>query len=444
MAVDKLVDSNQLDADLTSVANAIRAKGGTSDPLAFPVGFVSAVNSIPTGGGAPVEGKDVNFIDYDGTIVASYTADEFAALAALPENPTHDGLTAQGWNWTLADAKAYVENHGKLFIGQMYITDDGKTRIYIHLERGRLAPYLGFTINGSAVVDWGDGSEPESITESSAGVVTAQHEYPDSGDYVIAIAVTGNMTLIGDSSGTRLLSMKSTGADNSMIYRSAIRKIEIGSNVSIGAYAFSCCGIVSITIPKTIIPLPNNQTSWGYYAFIGCYSLVSLTIPDTNTSIASSSLQRCYALALISIPNSVTRILDYAIQDCVNLRSLTIPDSVTSIGNYYVFSGCKFLSSLTISNSLTTITNGALNGDTSLVSLTIPNSVTSIMSTAFNNCYGLAEVHFLSDTPPAVSASNAFANLPTDCKIYVPTGSLSAYTSATNYPDPSTYTYIEE
>lgn len=51
MAVDKLVDSTQLDADLTSVANAIRAKGGTSAQLAFPVGFVSAVEAIETGGG---------------------------------------------------------------------------------------------------------------------------------------------------------------------------------------------------------------------------------------------------------------------------------------------------------------------------------------------------------------------------------------------------------
>jgi hypothetical protein len=51
MAVDKLVDSTQLDADLTSVANAIRTKGGTSAQLAFPAGFVSAVEAIPTGGG---------------------------------------------------------------------------------------------------------------------------------------------------------------------------------------------------------------------------------------------------------------------------------------------------------------------------------------------------------------------------------------------------------
>lgn len=49
MAVDKLVDSTQLDADLTSVANAIRTKGGTSSQMAFPAGFVSAVQAIPTG-----------------------------------------------------------------------------------------------------------------------------------------------------------------------------------------------------------------------------------------------------------------------------------------------------------------------------------------------------------------------------------------------------------
>lgn len=50
MAVDKLVDSTQLNADLTSVANAIRTKGGTSADLAFPSGFVSAVQAIPAGG----------------------------------------------------------------------------------------------------------------------------------------------------------------------------------------------------------------------------------------------------------------------------------------------------------------------------------------------------------------------------------------------------------
>lgn len=50
MSVDKLVDSTQLDTDLTSVANAIRTKGGTSAQLAFPADFVSAIAAIPRGG----------------------------------------------------------------------------------------------------------------------------------------------------------------------------------------------------------------------------------------------------------------------------------------------------------------------------------------------------------------------------------------------------------
>ena len=49
MAFDKLVDSTQLNADLTTVANTIRSKGGTSAQLAFPDGMVEAIEDIPKG-----------------------------------------------------------------------------------------------------------------------------------------------------------------------------------------------------------------------------------------------------------------------------------------------------------------------------------------------------------------------------------------------------------
>lgn len=74
MAVDKLVDSNQLDANLTSVANAIRAKGGTSAQMAFPTGFVSAVQAIPTGT-TPTGTKQIS-ITQNGT-----TTEDVAAYA---------------------------------------------------------------------------------------------------------------------------------------------------------------------------------------------------------------------------------------------------------------------------------------------------------------------------------------------------------------------------
>lgn len=72
MAVDKLVDSTQLDSDLTSVANAIRAKGGTSASLEFPVDFVNAIDAIETGGGGGIVIEDT--LDSHGGVIRTITA----------------------------------------------------------------------------------------------------------------------------------------------------------------------------------------------------------------------------------------------------------------------------------------------------------------------------------------------------------------------------------
>lgn len=95
MAVDKLVDSTQLDTDLTSVANAIRTKGGTSAQLAFPAGFVSAVEAIPTGGGGGIfpsemftviPASDTNTI----TVQSALTRVDSVILFILGDNTSYD------------------------------------------------------------------------------------------------------------------------------------------------------------------------------------------------------------------------------------------------------------------------------------------------------------------------------------------------------------------
>ena len=147
--------TNNLNNFLTDVADAIRTKKGTQATIAA-ADFDTEIENLPSGSRTEAPDNDVNFYDYDGFRIYSYTAQEFLALESMPANPTHEGLTAQGWNWSLADAKTYVTDYGMLEIGQTYITDDGKTRIYISLDEGRLSPYLGFAINGTATVDWGD------------------------------------------------------------------------------------------------------------------------------------------------------------------------------------------------------------------------------------------------------------------------------------------------
>ena len=49
MATYKVVDAEQLNADMSSVADSIRTKGGTTDALAWPDGYKTAIDSIPSG-----------------------------------------------------------------------------------------------------------------------------------------------------------------------------------------------------------------------------------------------------------------------------------------------------------------------------------------------------------------------------------------------------------
>lgn len=51
MALDKAVDSAALDAGMTAVADAIRAKAGTTEAMVWPDGFKTTIEAISGGGG---------------------------------------------------------------------------------------------------------------------------------------------------------------------------------------------------------------------------------------------------------------------------------------------------------------------------------------------------------------------------------------------------------
>lgn len=390
---------------------------------------------------AAVEPSDVNFIDYDGTIVYAYTAAEFAELTEMPANPTHDGWTSQGWNWTLADAKAYVASYGFLDIGQMYIPTDGKTHIHFTLDAGHLKPYLMLALDGTAVIDWGDGSAAETLTGSNISTYQKfPHLYAQAGAHEITVdLVDGSaMAITGGSNaadGSDLLGddVETTAAAN--FYRKSITAIEFGK----GEIYFrnnalqKCTGLKTVTLPSQI-----TVTQLGF--FQECYDLRFICLPSSVTYAGYFKL--CVSLERISYPKSVTgNIPGYCFQDCRRLESVSIPPSVPSTANY-PFSNCAGLRRIAIPEGFTALGNATFNGCASLQYLTLPASLQTIATNAIAGCYDLQSITFKSATPPTVAASSAFDSLPTDCVIRVPAGSLSAYTSATNYPDPNTYTYV--
>ena len=426
-----------------AIADAIVAKGGTVNANDKLSDFPLDIATIPSGGGGGGSSSNaVNFYDYDGTIVNSYTATEFANLSAMPANPSHEGLTAQGWNWSLADAKTYVATYGKLNIGQIYVTSDGKTRLYISLPEGRTSPVLQLYLNENSEldIDWGDGSTHSTFTSTTADYKSERHEYSVVGDYVIAITVV-NGGFVLQSSATSLSSILWNGNNSpsspDRAYNNAIKKVEIGDSVTgIGSNAFRyCSSLSSVTIPNGVIGIGDG-------AFQNCLALSSIIIPYSVTSIGSNAFNYCSTLSSIIIPYSVTSIGSNAFQTCLALSSVTIPNGVIGISSY-AFSNGYALSSITIPDSVTNIGGSAFQNCSSLSSITIPDRVTIIGGSAFANCSYMSYIKFESTTPPTVPSSNAWTNVSTSTKILVPTGTLETYKAAANYPNPSTYTYEE-
>ncbi len=420
--------------DLTKVAAAIREKGGTTAPLVYPDGFVTAIQAIQTGGGTtPGAPGDITFYDYDGTIVTSWTLEELATKTALPDYPSHEGLICQGWNWSLADLKT---TNRKMNVGAMYITDDGKTRIYIRLEKGRTSPMLGVCPNGTVTVDWGDGTTPDTLTgtDTTSPEWTPNHAYAAPGEYVIKLTVDGTMGFYGDSfsiDGSAILLYSSDSDSRNYIYQNSVKKIEIGNGItSIGSYVFGhCSSLASITIPDSVTSIEER-------AFTYCYSLASITTPNSVTAIGTSAFYQCYSLASITIPNSVRSIGSFAFNNCSSLASITIPNSVTSIRSA-AFNNCSSLESITISDAVTSINTQMFYVCSSLASITIPNSVRSINKQAFEDCYGVAFYDFTAcTTVPTLANINAFAGISADCQIRVPASLVDTWKAATNW---STY-----
>ena len=382
----KVVDNGSLVAQ-TAMSTEITANDTYDTTL-----YNSVTVNVPQGGGSSASTKDVNFYDYDGTIVYSYTQAEFANLESMPDNPTHEGLTAQGWNWSLSDAKTYVASYKRLNIGQMYITDDGKTRLHITLTEGRTSPILTLYLyaNTEVDIDWGDGTAHETLTATSGAYVSSErHNYASSGDYVIEIAVVSGSAVIQRQSTSGLGILNNGDSSNSspnMVYLDSIRTVNIGTGITyIGNYAFYYCySLMSITIPSSV-------TSIGNYTFQYCVSLSSITIPSNITGAGSAVFNACSSLVSIAIPNSLSTIRGDTFWGCMMLQSITIPQSVATISDY-AFKDCYSLKSVTIPSGVRNIGSIVFNACSSLVSVTISSGVSSIGRSTFSGCYSLATI----------------------------------------------------
>lgn len=294
------------DTELTSVANAIRTKGGTSANLSFPTEFVSAINDIPTGS----EPTGTKYIYTDETDIT-------------------EAFDVGGYKYCSID---YAP------------VKDGHTRYWIDIPSNSLtfrapieSPSLFYAYTG--MINWGDGSPLVEFNTNNFNSIR-DHTYASAGRYCFEVwVVSGDEGYVHFTSGTTT-------------YRDKMRAIEL------------------------YVPNATSQ-------------IFQFTNYTTVEKIAFTS--------------NATKVTVY---NCTSLKEVSIPNTTTEIGSFY--------------------------GNSALEHLVVPASVTKV--TSFKNNSSMKEYHFKSTTPPSTSnLTNIFDGNPSDFKIYVPTASVSAYQSATEW-----------
>lgn len=344
--------------NIAAAYSACESKGAELPQLQNSNNLATTIESISSGGSAPVERKNINFYDYDGTLLYSYTESEAEELSELPSLPVHDGLIAVGWTHTLLQIKQASQDTN---VGCYYITSDGKTHIHIELKKSGTFEFgLIQSAANAAVIDWGDGSPTETLSISDGAKnnrtrYKASHIYSPSSypaEYDISIsAVSGQWYGFGTNgqSGYGI-----THGDAS--FGNCIKRIHLSEDANLKAGCFYCAGGMEvITCSES-----QSQIFGLQYSFSNCYSLRYIIAYAAD----SGSFNNCRSLRTITFRPDFSpthTIYEDAFCYCLSLKEIVIPQGVTTIGRN-AFGNCESAERIVIPSSVVTIEYSAFYG----------------------------------------------------------------------------------
>ena len=186
--------------------------------------------------------------------------------------------------------------------------------------------------------------------------------------------------------------------------------------------AFSSCPIGALHVPSTLVSISPENNAYGEGAFHNCSRLQSITVDEANPIYDSRG--NCNAL----IETATNTLL----KGCKNTVT---PDDIAIIG-HNAFLSINELNTITIPNSVERLETSAFAGCNSLTTITLPSNISYIGVGALN-CCGLTSIVSKSPTPPTAYNSlweygydNSFMGVNRDIPIYIPIGTIDAYSNA--------------
>ena len=332
MANYKLVDAEKLDADLQTIADAIKAKTGDNSTLAFPTDFAAEISNITGGGGgSSADGcVTVTFMNGDDVLFSRpvYIGDDCpdpivqGHIATTPTKDSTEQYNYTFYGWGASDGGAADANILKdirsdktvyavftatvrTYTATLYDSDK-TTVLYTEQVAYGSKPSYKPTKTGYTFAGWtpttavtGDTSYVAVWIQGTGGTLNDGAIAWSIANSVLTFTGTGEMPDFG-----RVVSNNKYVTDAPWYeHRGKFTSVVIGEGITkIGHYAFvGLTNITSASIPSTIVV---SSIHWFY----GCSNLSNVTIAQGATLIGGNAFYDCTKLTTITIPASVTRI----------------------------------------------------------------------------------------------------------------------------------------
>ena len=399
--------------------------------------------------------KDVMFMDYDGTVVASYDAADFIAnVDTLPTPPSHDGLTFQEWNWTLADIKTELQTgSGACCIGANYTTTDGKTHFFIDLTAKdyskRVQIYFQKYDSVVLTVDWGDGT-----TSTTTSSTYLRHLYSDYGEYDVTVQCTSNWAFNAGSEGMRTIPVNDSDCTGQYYTHACffLKELRFGTtgHISYSSYnlfrnqqglkaiavhkntfyndnqpmnlstLFQYSGVKFFTIPSPLASVTTTHNTPMSNWFVGCKDLITVSYPKGFKYLLANPFTNS-GIRFLFFPSMTTwdcKASYCQFQYCEMLERVAMKfDSFTttsSTGGNSMFMYCYNIKHISLDKMCFSSAkptrylcylNVALQGE-----ITLPSTFTQFTGEEFSQCMSVTKYTMLGDiTKVGVTSGNVFS-----------------------------------
>ncbi len=230
----------------------------------------------------------------------------------------------------------------------------------------------------------------------------------------------------------------------------------------------NCSSLQTVKIPKSVskigesaflydenllsLDIPDAVTEIGEDAFFDCEKMTNITLGSSLQTIGEDAFKFCEALENINVSdeNNTYTSVDGVLYDkgittllflpSANTEEYTVPSTVKELPSNCAITNMK-LRKVVISDNVETIGDNAFQTCTNLESVTIGSGVAEVGEDVFFMDENLKEIHSRTSVPLNINKYFFWDVDYDNCKLYVPKGSLQAYSEAEVWKD---FKFIEE